>query len=599
MSNSIQATWTPGQQKASPEWQGGPGAGVSAPGDLHFCPYGGLHGASADARVSNATFNLLHRRLRLASWVLFTGFGLFLLWDVTIGLPSKAPPPASLRFAHILATVVALGVASYLTWLPQACFNRLRLLEGIVFGAAAGFFAYMQFINGVNDFTNGRVEMASAGGDASGGSSVITASFISKTVLPWIVLIQVYGIFIPNTWRRAALVTVLMALAPSAVSLLIATQCECVQSDLTGGGLALVMLWMVVPTAASIYGSHRVQALDDEVREAKNLGAYSLRRRLGAGGMGEVYLAEHRLLKRPAAIKLIKATQAGDPQAVARFESEVRTTAQLTHPNTVEIYDFGVTDDGTFFYVMEYLPGLDLQDLVDCYGPLEPSRAIYLLRQVCGALAEAHSRGVVHRDIKPGNIFSAQRGGLYDVAKLLDFGLVRNASLPPDAVRLTQQGSVVGSPLYTSPENVIGDGSPDRRSDVYSLGATAYFLLTGRPPFEGEQPIKVMFAHVNEPVTPIRDLNEAVPEGLAEVIQKCLAKRPIDRYQSVEEVDAALAECQQAGDWSIEKSRKWWARHEKKGASSTEGTDEVRLGVTQVGGRVADSAATQAVARDW
>ncbi len=315
--------------------------------------------------------------------------------------------------------------------------------------------------------------------------------------------------------------------------------------------------------------------------------------------MGEVYLAEHRLLKRPAAIKLIKATQAGDPQAVARFESEVRTTAQLTHPNTVEIYDFGVTEDGTFFYVMEYLPGLDLQDLVDCYGPLDPARAIYLLRQVCGALAEAHARGNRPSRHQTGKHLLGPAGRPVRRGEVARLRAGPQRVAPPGRGPLDAAGFGGGSPLYTSPENVIGDGSPDRRSDVYSLGATAYFLLTGRPPFEGEQPIKVMFAHVNEPVTPIRDLNAAVPEDLADVVQKCLAKRPIDRYQSVEEVDAALAECHQAGDWSIDKSRKWWARHEKPAATGAGGTDEVRMAGTKIGQRELDSAATQGVARDW
>ena len=199
--------------------------------------------------------------------------------------------------------------------------------------------------------------------------------------------------------------------------------------------------------------------------------------------MGEVYLAEHRLLKRPCAVKLIHPHRASDPHLLQRFEREVQATAQLTHTNTVEMFDYGHTEDGTFYYVMEYLPGLSLAELVEKHGPLPPARAVHLLMQTCDALSEAHSRGLIHRDIKPGNIFSAQRGGYYDVAKLLDFGLAKPISADSVPVQLTQDGSITGSPLYMSPEQAIGDSEPDERSDIYSLGAVAYYLLTGRPPF--------------------------------------------------------------------------------------------------------------------
>ena len=201
--------------------------------------------------------------------------------------------------------------------------------------------------------------------------------------------------------------------------------------------------------------------------------------------MGEVYLAEHQLLKRPCAIKLIRPDRAGDPRALARFEREVRTTARLSHPNTVEIYDYGRTEDGTFYYVMEYLSGLSLADLVERHGPLPPGRAIYLLRQACGALAEAHAAGLVHRDLKPANIFAARRGGLHDVAKLLDFGLVLPTAEPVAPPSSAGTATIAGSPLYMAPEQATGDARPDARSDLYGLGAVAYYLLTGRAPFEG------------------------------------------------------------------------------------------------------------------
>src|SRR5262249_37677439 len=193
-------------------------------------------------------------------------------------------------------------------------------------------------------------------------------------------------------------------------------------------------------------------------------GQYGLVEPLGKGGMGEVYLAEHRMLKRPCAVKLIRPEQAGDPHVLARFEREVQMTARLSHWNTVEIYDYGRAEDGTFFYVMEYLPGLSLDDLLQRYGPLPAERVIHILRQACQGLREAHSIGLIHRDIKPGNIFAAQRGGLFDVVKLLDFGLVKPVA-EISAARLTQEGGISGTPLFMSPEQARGLNELDGRSD--------------------------------------------------------------------------------------------------------------------------------------
>ena len=186
--------------------------------------------------------------------------------------------------------------------------------------------------------------------------------------------------------------------------------------------------------------------------------------------MGEVYLAEHVLLRRPCALKLIRPERAGDPKNLRRFEREVQATATLTHPNTVQVYDYGHTDDGTFYYVMEYLPGLTLEELVKRHGPLPPARAIHFLRQVCGALEEAHAVGLIHRDIKPGNVIVCERGGVHDVAKLLDFGLVLSPVSEADGEKLTQDGAIAGTPAYMSPEQAGGQDDVDARSDIYSLG---------------------------------------------------------------------------------------------------------------------------------
>jgi serine/threonine protein kinase len=246
----------------------------------------------------------------------------------------------------------------------------------------------------------------------------------------------------------------------------------------------------------AIVESDTFRALADEAARPCRLGSYRLRRRLGAGGMGEVYFAEHTLLGRPCALKLIRPEHAGDPRNLVSFEREVRATASLTNWNTVQIYDFGHAEDGTFYYVMEYLEGMNLQDLVDRHGPLAPERVIHFLRQICGSLREAHGIGLIHCDIKPGNIIGCERGGLPDVAKLLDFGIVR--SIRADCDSDNPERPVIGSPLYMSPEQAAGKGRVDPRSDLYSLGAVGYFLLTGQPPFVRESVMKTLLAHMHE-----------------------------------------------------------------------------------------------------
>src|SRR5262249_30710714 len=199
--------------------------------------------------------------------------------------------------------------------------------------------------------------------------------------------------------------------------------------------------------------------------------------------------------KQPCAVKRIRPERAGDPKTLARFEREVQATARLKHWNTVQIYDYGHAEDGTFYYAMEYLPGLSLEALVNRSGPLPPARAIHVLRQVCAALQEAHGIGLIHRDIKPGNIIACARGGVHDVAKLLDFGLVRSVGTDSQDERLTQEGAVAGTPAYMSPEQAGGQEELDGRSDIYSLGAVAYYLLAGPPPVKHPQALPVLLSH--------------------------------------------------------------------------------------------------------
>jgi serine/threonine-protein kinase len=378
----------------------------------------------------------------------------------------------------------------------------------------------------------------------------------------WMGTVFIYALFIPNTWRRAAVIIGAICAAPLLLfAYLWMTDPVFARVASEGAGFVVeVTILAGITFLSATYGTHMIGSLRREAFEARQLGQYRLCRLLGSGGMGDVYLAEHQMMKRPCAIKLIRPGKANDPQALARFEREVRATAKLSHWNTIEIFDYGRTEDGTFYYVMEYLPGLSLAELVEKHGPLPAPRAIHLLMQACDALGEAHAAGLIHRDIKPGNIFAAQRGGIHDVAKLLDFGLAKPiATTAP--VQLTQEGSITGSPLFMSPEQALGDSEPDARSDIYSLGAVAYFLLTGVPPFEGDRPIKVILAHAHEQVLPPSKLRSDIPRDVEQVVLRCLAKNPAERYQSAAALRRALSECVAAGGWTHEEAAGWWNAH--------------------------------------
>jgi Protein kinase domain len=304
-----------------------------------------------------------------------------------------------------------------------------------------------------------------------------------------------------------------------------------------------------------LYGNRVQQAVArDKLGE---MGQYVLKERLGGGGMGEVHLAEHRLLKRPCAIKLIRPDLAHDAGVLGRFRREVQATAQLRHPNTVAIFDFGNLEDGTFFYVMEYLPGLSLQQLVERHGPLPTGRVIYLLRQVCGALQEAHAAGLVHRDVKPDNVLVCRLGGEHDVAKLFDFGLVQTVAAGEVNSRLTQAGAILGTPTFMSPEQVTGEDI-DHRSDLFSLGAVAFFLLTGKAPFEGKNPLSVMYARLKDPVPSPSLHRPDLPRDLEDIVVRCMDRDPGGRFAHARDLAAALAACASVPEWNEERARLWW-----------------------------------------
>lgn len=386
-------------------------------------------------------------------------------------------------------------------------------------------------------------------------------AFIKNGVIQAIFLMILFGMFVPNRPLVVAWSLLGMAIAPMlALSLLgehpdLAE--EIAELHRVSERIGTNMLFLLLAAGVSFFGSLVLNGLRSELHEARKFGQYRLLHRIGAGGMGEVYKAEHALLKRPCALKLIRPEAGSDPLALARFEREVQASARLAHHNTIEIYDYGHTDDGTFYYVMEYLQGMNLAELIQKSGPLPPGRVIYIFRQVCAGLAEAHSLGLIHRDLKPANVYIARLGGETDVAKILDFGLVK-VTQDPHAAALTAELSVSGTPLYMAPEQAMADKSMDARADIYALGAMMYHALTGQPPFEGDSPVAVMLAHAKDPVVPPSQVVPSIPADLEAVVMRCLAKKAADRYPDVRSLGEALAQCQSAADWGPRQADAWW-----------------------------------------
>lgn len=325
-------------------------------------------------------------------------------------------------------------------------------------------------------------------------------------------------------------------------------------------------MWRVMGTVliagVSVLISRSLYSLQRRAHEAKRLGNYLIEKELGAGGMGTVYVARHALICRPTAIKVLANGEGGAGAGVARFEREVQLSASLTHPNTITIFDFGRTSDDTFYYAMEYLDGLDLQRIVEMFGPLPAERVVYLLRQVCGSLGEAHQRGIVHRDVKPSNIFITERGGLQDFVKVLDFGLARKVDGNLGDSGVTKTGMVFGTPRYIAPESVAGQQKSDARSDLYNVGGVAYWMLTGRPLFAGSSSIDLIIDHVKTIPEPPSEVSELpIPPELDAIVMKLLEKDPEDRYQTAEELAAALQGVRLDSTWSQDRARGWWDLH--------------------------------------
>jgi serine/threonine-protein kinase len=312
-----------------------------------------------------------------------------------------------------------------------------------------------------------------------------------------------------------------------------------------------------------------VYGLGQEVTAARELGSYRLVERLGQGGMGEVWRAQHRLLARPAAVKVIRAsmTTANDPgaaeEARRRFEREAQVIASLRSPHTVTLFDFGVAADGAFYYVMELLDGLDADSLVRRTGPLPAARVVHILRQMCHSLSEAEAHGLVHRDIKPANVFLCRYGEDYDFVKVLDFGIVKGVGDAADtAPVLTKDFAIRGTPAFMAPEQAMGQAGVDGRADIYAAGCVAFWLLTGQPPFDAETPMGVLLHHAQTPpARPSTRTELPVPPALDDLVLACLAKDPAERPQTARALAQRLAAIAMPETWTDTQARDWWQTH--------------------------------------
>jgi serine/threonine-protein kinase len=381
--------------------------------------------------------------------------------------------------------------------------------------------------------------------------------------LSWVtVWVMMFTIVVPTTPRRA-LLTALASVSSVGVVIgfLMITGATTRVLEPFEWFLGLVFPYILVAGMAWI-GARVVYQLGREVKRARDLGSYSLEEKLGEGGMGEVWRAKHRLLARPAAIKLIRRSRDGSGEsieAVRRFQREAQAIASLRSPHTVDLFDFGVAEDGTFYYVMELLDGIDTDSLVRRYGPVPPARVIAILRQLLHSLSEAHASGLVHRDIKPANVFLCRYGEEFDFVKVLDFGIVGTVSGRDERnPRETRDGGLRGTPAFLAPEQAMG-GEVDGRADIYATGCLAYWLLTGQLVFTAENTVALVFMHAQSvPDRPSTRVTQPIPTALEDLVLCCLAKSPADRPSSARDLLERLNRIEGAGDWTQEHARAWW-----------------------------------------
>ncbi|MBT8491796.1 MAG: serine/threonine protein kinase [Deltaproteobacteria bacterium] len=375
---------------------------------------------------------------------------------------------------------------------------------------------------------------------------------------------------IPSSGKRTLTLSAL-AFAPMLISMFVINLSEDMYMGVPPGAFLIgFVAYSGFAAAMAGLGSQVIYGLRLRVRAAQQLGQYTLLDQIGAGGMGTVYRAQHAMLRRPTAIKLLEPERAGGAEALARFEREVQLTSELTHPNTVVIFDYGRTPDGVFYYAMEYLDGIDLEQLVHRYGPQPAGRVVAILEQICGALDEAHNRGLVHRDIKPGNVIVCRRGGVPDVAKVLDFGLVKD--LESDGI--SGSNLLAGTPAYLAPEAITDPSGMGPSGDLYAIGALAYFLLTGKMVFAASTVVEMCMHHMQtDPEPPSTRTSNPIPAELEALILECLAKKPNNRPTSARAIRERLMAFDTGDDWAEAEANQWWtdyAGHEPERVGASE-----------------------------
>jgi eukaryotic-like serine/threonine-protein kinase len=388
-------------------------------------------------------------------------------------------------------------------------------------------------------------------------------------ILSLLLIVMTRSILVPSTARRTAIIVVLVGVLVvagsyiavlgadlSALPPMIRRELRPVLTAFRSGAWWLLTAGLAVTTSHVIYGLRR------EIHEARRLGQYALEEKLGEGGMGVVYRASHAMLRRPTAVKLLAPEKAG-LETIARFEREVRLTARLTHPNTITIYDYGRTPEGIFYYAMELLDGATLEEVVEVGGAFPAGRVVHVGGQIASALVEAHGVGLIHRDIKPANVILCERGGVSDVVKVVDFGLVRELDAANPA--LSRAGTVSGTPLYLAPEAIRTPDQVDARADLYALGGVLYYLLAGDHVFHGRTTVEVCAHHLHSEPPPVAERARGpLPEDLARLVMACLKKDPAERPQSAAELLDRLRACSVAGAWTEQAARAWWAANGEK-----------------------------------
>ncbi len=500
---------------------------------------------------SSSGLSFVRERLALLGKTLFLvsfGFYLFLLASLTLigGASFVAVVRAPVALGHLCASLT-MAVLWLLASRARLSLWSLGALDAVSFTVAGAFLSLM---------------------------TVEDEGQILQTLLALTVTVMVRAILMPSRPGRTLLLSALV-FAPTVVMCIARHHPTVILPGFSPGYQKLHMtlntvLWSVLGTTLATLVSRVLYGLRRQVAEASELGQYLLEEKIGGGGMGEVWRARHRLLIRPAAIKLIRqralGTMSGDPELlVRRFEREARATAALTSPHTVQLYDFGVAEDGRLYYVMELLDGLDLDTLVKQHGPLPAERVVHLLRQVCSALQDAHANGLVHRDIKPANLVVSRAGTTFDFVKVLDFGLVKlDGARVGDqkAIDLSAEDSWSGTPGYMAPEVVLGAADTDHRVDLYALGCVAYWLLTGMRVFEGDNAMQVMVQHVQaEPKRPSHRVDRPIPAPLEHLVMQCLEKDPARRPAGAEVVSDRLDAVPLTSVWTAERAEQWWAMH--------------------------------------